>query len=755
MSAVKGKTNRHSRSQACVVFGQPNDLKDLNLPTYHDVMKHYLFVRQQLKITSNKEPSFKDISDCVVSHVMNVWKRASIPTVSEKRIYDMLKSYHSKYLKMKKLVEVRKSEKNLQKLKDFQTQAEKKLFDASACKCEDFELCSCSQLSKVPLEEREFLIDQRTTRKMVIGSVDALLTAKMKKKTQRKLTDILRLHHSEPVPSTSKETTDNLDQSYMSLSIVSSSTDSSDNSSSSEFEPSSTTVRRLDTREKMQRVSLDSLAVMSDKTGVSDRAAATIASAVLEGAGLVNKCDSSLVVDRNKVRRARKRARSEVQENMKLLKPLESIYFDGRKDTTKIGEIVESKQYVRFAQEEHVVLLQEPGSLYIGHLTPIAGSASCISFSIIDYLQSHNIDTSSIVAVGCDGTAVNTGHRGGVIRLLEEKLNRPLHWFVCLLHANELPLRHLISHYDGQTSGPSSFTGPIGKHLSDCEKLPVIEFNPIPSETIELDSLDLSTDQAYLLQLYRAVASGECSSQLALMKPGKIHHARWLTTASRILRLYISTESPSSQLLEIVNFIMAVYVPVWFSIKMNPSASNGAKHLFSMITKSRSLSDESRNIVHQVLQNNAFFAQHENLLIAMIHDESPAIREIGYRRIIKARENPVHRNTIRKFQQPKLLFHATAFHLMIDWQNIQLTEPPLTRRVSSEDIMSLIKSKEKPSALPDFPCHTQAVERHIKLVTQASKSVVGAAARDGFIRNQIEGRKKLPKFETKKQYFLY
>lgn len=175
MSAVKGKTNRHSRSQACVVFGQPNELKDLNLPTYHDVMKHYLFVRQQLKITSNKEPSFKDIRDCVVSHVMNVWKRASIPTVSEKRIYDMLKSYHSKYVKMKKL-EVRKSEKNLQKLKDFQTQAEKKLFDASACKCEDFQLCSCSRLSKVPLEEREFLIDQRTTRKMVIGSVDALLT---------------------------------------------------------------------------------------------------------------------------------------------------------------------------------------------------------------------------------------------------------------------------------------------------------------------------------------------------------------------------------------------------------------------------------------------------------------------------------------------------------------------------------------------------------------------------------------------------
>lgn len=88
--------------------------------------------------------------------------------------------------------------------------------------------------------------------------------------------------------------------------------------------------------------------------------------------------------------------------------------------------------------------------------------------------------------MGCDGTAVNTGHRGGVIRLLEEKLEKPLHWFVCLLHANEPPLRHLISHIDGQTSGPSTFTGPIGRRLSDCENLPVVEFTPIPRELLNV-----------------------------------------------------------------------------------------------------------------------------------------------------------------------------------------------------------------------------------------------------------------------------
>ena len=56
---------------------------------------------------------------------------------------------------------------------------------------------------------------------------------------------------------------------------------------------------------------------------------------------------------------------------MELLKSLENIYFKRKKDTTKIGVMVKSKQCVEFAQEELVVLLQDPGSLYIGNITTV------------------------------------------------------------------------------------------------------------------------------------------------------------------------------------------------------------------------------------------------------------------------------------------------------------------------------------------------------------------------------------------------
>ena len=60
------------------------------------------------------------------------------------------------------------------------------------------------------------------------------------------------------------------------------------------------------------------------------------------------------------------------------------------------------------------------------------------------------------MAVGCDGTNSNTNANGGLIRLLEELLGRPMQWLVCLQHRNELPLKHLIQKLDGRTQGPTS-----------------------------------------------------------------------------------------------------------------------------------------------------------------------------------------------------------------------------------------------------------------------------------------------------------
>jgi hypothetical protein len=86
----------------------------------------------------------------------------------------------------------------------------------------------------------------------------------------------------------------------------------------------------------------------------------------------------------------------------------------------------------------------------------LTGEAKNIAAGITEFLQKKNISIDQLVATGCGGTNVNTAVNRGAIRLFEEQLGRPLQWLVCLLHANELPLRHLLQKLDVGTSGPKA-----------------------------------------------------------------------------------------------------------------------------------------------------------------------------------------------------------------------------------------------------------------------------------------------------------
>ena len=49
---------------------------------------------------------------------------------------------------------------------------------------------------------------------------------------------------------------------------------------------------------------------------------------------------------------------------------LEGLYFDGRKDTTLVIDTNKGKNVRKSIKEEHIVLVQEPGSKYLGHVVP-------------------------------------------------------------------------------------------------------------------------------------------------------------------------------------------------------------------------------------------------------------------------------------------------------------------------------------------------------------------------------------------------
>lgn len=158
-------------------------------------------------------------------------------------------------------------------------------------------------------------------------------------------------------------------------------------------------------------------------------------------------------------------------------------------------------------------------------------------------------------------------------------------------------------------------------------------------------------------------------------------------------------------------------------------------------------------IIDPVIQRNAFFAHPENMLLAMAADERLHIRELAYRRIIKAREQNTDKMSVRTFLPPKLNFEASDYTDLIDWSNFPLSPPPSMMSVKNESIQRYLRTKE----IPDFeflmfPCHTQAVERCVKLVTESAGKVCGETSREGYIRSTLLSRSKMPKFEQKSNF---
>lgn len=56
--------------------------------------------------------------------------------------------------------------------------------------------------------------------------------------------------------------------------------------------------------------------------------------------------------------------------------------------------------------------------------------------------------------------------------------------------------------------------------------------------------------------------------------------------------------------------------------------------------------------------------------------------------------------------------------------------------------------------LANIPCHSQAVERCVKIVTEASKHVSSESQRDGYIIAKVRHRRLMPSFDTKVQFSL-
>ncbi len=253
------------------------------------------------------------------------------------------------------------------------------LYDITACKCKDFDHCNCSNEYKVPLMERSFLLDQRNERTLFIGGNDFNESQKRKRNIHKQYRLKVRLQewrdHRECEPI--DEEIEQADNEQPSIS------DEPCCSSTSKVLPGATY--------KSRALNLSTVAKVSDHYSVSDTAAAAICSALYQDI-VANPAEDEVIIDRNKIRRERNKARNQQTSTFEIT----SVYFDRKRDKTNI----QKGRSKRFGTEEHISVVSHPDCQYVGHCTPTSGNAVNMTNGLLNLLSSINAFDSEILEVG-------------------------------------------------------------------------------------------------------------------------------------------------------------------------------------------------------------------------------------------------------------------------------------------------------------------------------------------------------------------
>jgi len=164
----------------------------------------------------------------------------------------------------------------------------------------------------------------------------------------------------------------------------------------------------------------------------------------------------------------------------------------------------------------------------------------------------------------------------------------------------------------------------------------------------------------------------------------------------------------------------------------------------------------------KVLQRNAYFAHSENVILGMLAEDDKNIHRRAVDKILELRSEASattdmesstlessRKGVVRQFKVPKINAEATHFYELTNLNSIKdISQPPA---VMDLDDTSIAQMLTKPLVL-QHPCHNQAVERHVKLVTEAASVVTEYEKQDGMIRQKIQSRLLMSKFDSKQQF---
>ena len=149
-------------------------------------------------------------------------------------------------------------------------------------------------------------------------------------------------------------------------------------------------------------------------------------------------------------------------------------------------------------------------------------------------------------------------------------------------------------------------------------------------------------DQRYGYELVRAIRSGNVPAEVAHLEIGPACHSRWLTTANRFLRLWVSRHGfkgeTNRKLRLIVEYVVGVYYPTWFAYKVRNNWIEGPRICLQQLQLTLQQSREVVDSVFPHLESSAWWAHPEMLLQSLLCSETREDRRFAVQVILQERE---------------------------------------------------------------------------------------------------------------------
>ena len=132
----------------------------------------------------------------------------------------------------------------------------------------------------------------------------------------------------------------------------------------------------------------------------------------------------------------------------------------------------------------------------------------------------------------------------------------------------------------------------------------------------------MSTDQKTSYKLCQAVRAGSLPKEMQEMQPGKLNHARWLTTAQRIVFLWTRKHGLKGKDLRVLKlltkFCLDSYFKCYYDIKVKHSLADAPRHILTQLRILKTQPEAVKKAVTPYVKSGAWYTHTENVLLSLL-----------------------------------------------------------------------------------------------------------------------------------------